>query len=120
MYCIGNFICFLLLHFFINRIHVILSLSATIISFSLLWYNIRKISQKCTVSVWKVHLPRQKDYPKYSCIKDFFNNSSLSRLCWIATFDLSVCSTNAANCSCNSIDGIRIRKFFNQPVFKLI
>ena len=44
-------------------------------------------------------------YPKYSCIKDFFSVSSLSRLCWIANFDLSVCSTKVANCFCNSIGG---------------
>lgn len=36
-------------------------------------------------------------HPKYSCIKDCLSVSSLSRLCWIANFDLSVCSTKAAN-----------------------
>ena len=52
---------------------------------------------------------RKQRLVKYSCIRDFFSNSSLSRLCWIANFDLSVCLTKVANCSCNSIGGTDTR-----------
>ena len=44
-------------------------------------------------------------YPKYFCIRLSNSNCVSSSAFCIAAFDLSVCSTKAANCSCSSIGG---------------
>lgn len=57
----------------------------------------------------KKAIPYVLPHPKYSCIRAFFNVSSFSRLWLMIIFVFSVCSTKAANCSCNSIGGIGTR-----------